>query len=1309
MRVWPIFMLLVLCVSVHRVAAQATDVFISEYIEGSSYNKAIELYNGTGVPVDLSEFTLELYANGSDSVSNSMSFDAIVSDGDVYVIAHSSADPAILAQTDTTSGSVLKFNGDDAVALRKNGVLIDLIGEIGIDPGAEWGSGFLSTADNTLRRKSSVCVGSTTFSIETEWEGFATDTFDGLGAHYADCGGVTIIPIHDIQYTSNPSGESPYTGASGLTTEGIVTALFGDGYFIQESAGGAWSGLWIADAVNVPAIGERLRLTGTVAETNAQTELQNVTELIIMSSGNTLPAPEQLLTGEAAQEQWEGVLVEVQDVIVTNADVGDGHWLVDDGSGPARVGNKGAYSYSPITNDEMAFVRGPIEVNNGTFVIQPRWEEDVQKKIALFLVINEIHADPDAQHGDANGDGAVDTADDEFVEIINASDDAVDLSGWTLADATSIRHIFSEGTVIRQNGAIVVFGGGEPTGDFGGAMVCIASSGSLGLNNSGDTIILNDGIVDQLTLDYEDAGKNQSITRTPDVTGETFMQHSEAPNSNGALYSPGCYCGGFCFPATLIHDVQGNGPASLLESTTEVIVEGVVVGDFQAADELGGFFLQEETAQIDTHESTSEGIFINDNSFGVDVQVGDMVRVIGAVNEYYDRTEICNVTDIIVIQKVTPLEAVVLALPVGTPEELEAYEGMLVSIQQELTITGHAALAEYGEVELSVNGRLYAPTHCVTPGAEAAAKQQSNDCCRIQLDDGSRNVKPNPLPFLNGAPTLRLGSTLPSLTGVLDYSYESYEIHATEEVLFDHANDRKAAPAPLNDAVRAVSFNVNNFFNGDGHGGGFPTARGAATFEDYMRQREKLISAMKAFDADLLGLVELENDGFGEYSAIQDLVNTLNDSTSPGNYSFINPGLERIGDDAITCGILYKPSQLTPIGTMMILDRSVDPNFDPSNRPSLAQTFQDTSGESFTFVINHFRSRSSACPGDEDQGDGQGHCNQTRLDAAVALINWLATDPTASHDDDILMMGDFNAYFYEDPLTALADSGYVNIIAQNIGESAYSYVYNAQSGMIDHALVSASLNSQITGATIWHINADEPAALAYPTENPPDLYDSGPFRSSDHDPVIVGLNLQPIAVELALFQANYADERVTVVWKTACEIDVAGFNILRSDSRDGSYAKTNHKLIVSLGDSGRGAEYTFVDYDGKKQHYYKLESITRGGRAAYYGPIAVSAVEAVEVTQVPLEFALYYNYPNPFNLATIIRYDMPREDDIILEIFDLRGRKVRTLLNQKSIVGSFEIVWDGQNDHGELAAAGLYFCKMIAGDYVGVSRMLLVK
>ena len=184
----------VLCLAVLSAAqAQPVDLLISEYVEGSSFNKAVEIYNGTGAPVDLSAYTLELYSNGSAAPSQSMTLGGVLADGDVYVLAHPSADAAILAVADATSGSVINFNGDDAVVLRAGAAVIDVIGQVGFDPGSQWGSGLASTADNTLRRLASACTGdsdaSDAFDPALHYEGYDQNTFDGLGAHAATCSG----------------------------------------------------------------------------------------------------------------------------------------------------------------------------------------------------------------------------------------------------------------------------------------------------------------------------------------------------------------------------------------------------------------------------------------------------------------------------------------------------------------------------------------------------------------------------------------------------------------------------------------------------------------------------------------------------------------------------------------------------------------------------------------------------------------------------------------------------------------------------------------------------------------------------------------------------------------------------------------------------------------------------------------------------------------------------------------------------------------------------------------------------------------
>jgi hypothetical protein len=168
--------------------AQPTELFFSEYIEGTSNNKALEIFNGTGAPVDLAAggYNVQMFFNGNVAAGLTINLMGTVAADDVFVLAQSSANATILAQADQTNGAGW-FNGDDTVVLRRGATVVDVIGQIGFDPGTEWGTGVTSTADNTLRRKATVeagdPVGGDAFDPAVQWDGFATDTFDGLGSH----------------------------------------------------------------------------------------------------------------------------------------------------------------------------------------------------------------------------------------------------------------------------------------------------------------------------------------------------------------------------------------------------------------------------------------------------------------------------------------------------------------------------------------------------------------------------------------------------------------------------------------------------------------------------------------------------------------------------------------------------------------------------------------------------------------------------------------------------------------------------------------------------------------------------------------------------------------------------------------------------------------------------------------------------------------------------------------------------------------------------------------------------------------------
>jgi hypothetical protein len=256
---------------------------------------------------------------------------------------------------------------------------------------------------------------------------------------------------------------------------------------------------------------------------------------------------------------------------------------------------------------------------------------------------------------------------------------------------------------------------------------------------------------------------------------------------------------GFCGEAaTPIHDIQGVGDTSPLVGQV-VVAEGVVVADFQGYDGLRGFFLQEETADEDGNPATSEGIFVYDGSFGVDVAYGDVIRVQAAVSEYYNLTELSGVSNLLICDTGYEPVPTELTLPAADWSDFERLEGMLVTFPQTLTVTGNYTHGRYGEVDLSVNDRLFTPTNVTLPGEAANALQAQNDLRRIQLDDGSSVENPLPLPpYLIDDTTLRTGDAVSGVTGALGYAYGIYEVHPVQPVELAVGNERpEAAPASM--------------------------------------------------------------------------------------------------------------------------------------------------------------------------------------------------------------------------------------------------------------------------------------------------------------------------------------------------------------------------------------------------------------------------------------------------------------------------------------------------------------------------------
>ena len=555
---------------------------------------------------------------------------------------------------------------------------------------------------------------------------------------------------------------------------------------------------------------------------------------------------------------------------------------------------------------------------------------------------------------------------------------------------------------------------------------------------------------------------------------------------------------------TLISHIQGSGKSSPLDGQ-RVRVKAIVSA---VMPDVGGYYLLEEQADWDDNAATSEGLFIADKRFKP--KVGDKVSLRGEVSEMTELTHLEGIDEFVICGGGFQVDFEPLTLPLKG--SLEYLESMPVHLTQTLSISDTYNLTRFGQMIVS-NGRLYQPTNWYRPGKDAQQLAKSNGMNQLVIDDGSTKQGSH---LVNQAHhPYRTGNTVSDVKGLLHFDFGKFVVQPLEPVKVIQTNPRESAPR-LDKVgnVRVASFNVLNYFNGDGQGGGFPTKRGASDAKEFKRQADKIVAAMKVIDADVIGLMEVENDGFGKLSAIADLTARLN-KASGGQYDYIRLQDGALGDALISVGMLYKPAKVTPLGKAATLNKAP---FGVKSRPPIAQTFTaNKGGDEFTVVVNHFKSKGS-CPKDKadknaNQNDGQACWNAVRVESANLLLDWLATEPTGSKDKDILIIGDLNANAQEDPVIAIENRGFSNLIAKFNGKTAYSFVFRAEAGYLDHALASNSLLAKVVDTKDWHINADELRGTDYNLERKSEaqqqqLYRADAFRSSDHDPVIVELLLK---------------------------------------------------------------------------------------------------------------------------------------------------------------------------------------------------------
>jgi predicted extracellular nuclease len=582
-----------------------------------------------------------------------------------------------------------------------------------------------------------------------------------------------------------------------------------------------------------------------------------------------------------------------------------------------------------------------------------------------------------------------------------------------------------------------------------------------------------------------------------------------------------------------IPQIQGSGATSPVANSTQT-TEGIVTAKVGT-----GFFLQDPTGDGDPN--TSDGIFVYTASNPAGVAIGDRVRISATVTEFKPTgaprsyTELTNASAIVTMSggnSITPTN-------VALGDNLANVEGMLVRFGAPLTVNHSEYLGNRGELELGTTRHEQPTNRFPARSAEANALNAAQVADTIVLDDGIF-VTPTLIPYIGQDNTVRVGDTVHNLTGVVDYGAvggggTGFKIQPTVAPQFSRDNPREGAPLLAAGNVKVASANVLNFFTtftngnnifgetGQGCKLGASTSksncRGADNLAEFIRQRDKIVAELKAIDADVYGLMEIQNN---DETAVTYLVEQLNLAIGTPAYAVV-PKPAATGTDAIRVAMIYKPAKLALVNGALSDADSIN------NRPPMAQTFQAQNGEKFSLVVNHLKSKGS-CPtgsgADADKGDFQGCWNATRIQQAQRLVNTFVPQVVAAAGDpDVLLIGDMNSYGMEDPIAAITGTGFVNQLERFVRPNGipHSYVFDGLSGYLDHALASSSLNGQVVGAAEWNVNADEPVVIDYNTESKPqDLYSALPYRASDHDPVVVSLNLAPAYLDVTASLKTYA-------------------------------------------------------------------------------------------------------------------------------------------------------------------------------------------
>jgi uncharacterized protein len=1095
-------------------ATKATDLFISEYIEGTSFNKALELFNGTGASVNLGEYSLEHYSNGASTTTFKMNLSGTLADGQTYVISRSDADPAIVAKANLLDAgkTVINWNGDDAVVLKHNGTIIDVIGQVGVDPGTAWGT-TVKTVDQTIVRKSTVtdgdAIANDAFDPATEWDSLGINVFTNLGTHTME-GGTTPVETKVANVTASP--------ASGAVAEGtevvLTTATAGASihYTTDDTEPTATSTKYTAPIVinsnttiKAFAVAEGLENSDVVTLSYTILSEQTIAQVRAMELKSNVQT-------KGVVTAVIGRTIYIQDatgsiVVYTPTDSGvvlPGHEI--------RVSGE-LTEYSTLleinVNHEDIEILGTVGVPVAEEVTAAQLQEDKEAKL---LKVKNVTV------GAFSGGNYTATDSEGTSFQIRPPSSTMLATGTTYEAITGVLSAFNGvyQLIPRNDGDILLDSSivQNVTATPGAGLVQAGTAVTLATGTAGATIHYT---MDGSTPTTASPVFTQAIVINKATTVKAIAVKAGMTNSGVATFDYLIQDG-----AIHIYDIQGKSHTSILNGKSVTDVEGVVT----YIDGTSRFFMQDLNGDGDNN--TSDGIQVFKSSHGM--QIGDHVKVTGTVSEfvgegYAEKGETDLAATQISASAITKIGTATLPAPIKlgvdriAPEKVidndsfaifdpeqdaidfwESIEGMYVQVDDAKVV----ALQKDGLVWV-VPGHY--PTNVNPGGLRIAADDYNPDRIGVDVRNGStanKSYRAKMGDFYTGA-----------IKGVIHYGYGNFKLMAQESTLPKLTETpilrEQTSIVPAEDKLTIATYNVENFTVST------PDAK-------VTKIADAIVTKMKS--PDIIGLNEIQDnngetnngvvDGAQSAQKIIDKVKALGGPTYA--YTEIAPSNNQDGGAPganIRVAFLYNASRvsLTPgaskgsatqavgyeNGKLTLNPGRIDPTnaaFNASRKPLAAQF--DFQGESVIVIANHFNSKG----GDQPlMGKNQPPVLSSEIQRhkISAITNNFVKDIKAKNPNaNVVQLGDFNDFEFTQTLTIAKGNEMTNMVDKVVPEERYNYSYQGNAQVLDHVLVT---NNMVANTTVDIVNI-----------NSGFMEEHG--RASDHDPIIIQTSLKASSGEV---------------------------------------------------------------------------------------------------------------------------------------------------------------------------------------------------